>query len=224
MGAAGFFDAIKTGDLSRVEALLEADPELASAKDDNGVSAVLTSIYRGQGEIRDMLLAQNPQLEIYDAAATGNLDRVKVLVDKDPSLAKSYSPDGFPVVALAAFFGQADVVRYLFDQGANLNAVANNGTGYTALTGAVAGGHLSIVKFLLENGADANHRYGQGYSPLLTAAANGHLEITKLLITAGADVTVRTDDGQSAADLAAKREHPDIVSYLKKLPAAATGR
>src|SRR5579862_9807092 len=95
MGAAGFFDAIKTGDLSRVEALLEADPELASAKDDNGVSAVLTSIYRGQGEIRDMLLAQNPQLEIYDAAATGNLDRVKVLVDKDPSLAKSYSPDGF---------------------------------------------------------------------------------------------------------------------------------
>jgi uncharacterized protein len=224
MGAAGFFDAIKTGDLSRVEALLEADPDLASAKDDNGVSAVLTSIYRGHAEIRDILLAQHPQLEIYDAAATGNLDRVKALVEKDPALAKSYSPDGFPVVALAAVFGQLEVVRYLSEKGADINAVANNGPGYTALTGAVASGHPEIVKFLLEKGADVNHRYGQNYSPLLTAAANGHLEIVKSLVAAGADVAARTTDGQTAAQIAEKREHPDIASYLKKLSAAANGR
>ena len=36
-------------------------------------------------------------LESHEAVAAGNLNRVKQLVEADPGLAKSYSPDGFPV-------------------------------------------------------------------------------------------------------------------------------
>ena len=62
-------------------------------------------------------------------------------------------------MALAAAFGHEDVARFLHSKGAEINAVATNGTGYTALTGAVAGSHASLVKWLAENGADVNYRY-----------------------------------------------------------------
>ena len=94
----------------------------------------------GRKEIRDLLLEKGPTLALHEAAAAGNLSRVKEIVEEKPELAKGYSPDGFPVVALAAAFGQEDVARYLHGKGADINAIATNGTGYTALTGAVANG------------------------------------------------------------------------------------
>ena len=219
--AAGFFDAIKTGDYSRVEALLEVDPDLASAKDDTGISAVLTSVYRGQREIRDLLILHGAQLEIHDAAATGSIDRVKEFVEKNHALANSFSPDGFPVVALASVFGHLDVAAYLAEKGADINAAATNGTGYNALTGAVTGGHTEIVKWLLENGANVNYRYGPGYTPLLAAAANGHREIVKQLIAHGADVHARSNDGKTALQIAEERNHPHVSAYLASVVANA---
>src|SRR5271154_2100389 len=103
MSTTEFFDAIRAGDAGKVRSLLDIDPEIASARDPNGVSAVLTSIYTGRAEIRDLLLQRGAVLEIYDAAAAGKLDQVRGFVENNGTLAKSYSPDGFPVVALACF-------------------------------------------------------------------------------------------------------------------------
>jgi uncharacterized protein len=222
--AVGFFDAIITGDIARIEALLEADPGLASAKDEKGVSAVLTAIYRNQREIRDMLIAAGADLPIHDAAAAGRLDRVKEWVEQKPLLAKAFSPDGFPVVALAAFFGHFDVVRYLAEKGADINAAATNGSGYNALTGAVTAGHTAIVRWLLESGANANYRYGPGYTPLLTAAANGHREIVRQLLEHGADVSATANDGKTALQIAEERNHPHVVEYLRQVTSTATAR
>lgn len=210
-----FFEVIRAGDLAQVKSLLAADPSLASAKNDSGISAVLFSVYSGRREIRDLLLAGGATLELPDAAALGNLFRVRELVENNPAASNSFSPDGFPVVALAAVFGHLDVVRHLASHGANIHAIATNGTGYTALTGAVTSGHTPIVQWLLEQGAGANYRYGTGYSPLLTAAANGHLEIINLLLAHGADPHAVTNDGKSAAALAAERNHPHVVARLQ---------
>jgi uncharacterized protein len=209
------FEAIRTGNLADVQSLLDADHSLASAKNDYGVSAVLMSIYTGRREIRDLLLAGGAILDLHDAAASGNLNRVKELIEENPSLSRSFSPDGFPVVALAAVFGHLDVARYLAEHGADVNAPATNGSGYNALTGAVASGHTQIVDWLLKSGADPNYRYGPGYSPLLTAAANGHLEILKLLLAHGADLHATSNDAKSALTLATERNHPAVAEFLK---------
>jgi len=209
------FEAIRSGDLDRVKSLLAADPSLASAKNTSGVSALLSSAYTGKHEIRDVLLAGGPALELHDAAAVGDLSRVRELIEKESAPADAFSPDGFPVVALAAVFGHLGIVRYLASCGANIHTVASNGTGYTALTGAVASGHASIVQWLLEQGMDPNYRYASGYSPLLTAAANGHLEIVNLLLVHGADPNAVTDDRKSATALAAERNHPEVVARLQ---------
>jgi len=218
---AQFFQALQAGDETAVQALLAADPSLADAKNERGQSAILAAVYSGKTAIRDLLLARGVTLELHEAAAAGHLGRVKELVAGNSALAKSYSPDGFPVCALAAVFGHRAVAEYLVAHGADVNAAATNGTGYTALTGAVASGHTEMVAWLLAQGADANYRYGPGYSPLLTAAANGHLDIVKLLLEHGADLLARTDDGQTALGLAEVRGHQPVAEFLRGRAASA---
>jgi uncharacterized protein len=211
----GFFAAIRVGDTGKVQSMLAIDPPLAESKNEQGQSPVLAAVYSGRTTVRDFLLAHGAHLEFHEAVAAGQLERVEHFVDSDPGLARAYSPDGFPVVALAAAFGHFSIVKYLFEKGADLTAVATNGTGYNALTGAVASGREEIAIWLLENGADANYRYGPGYTPLLTAAANGHLNIVKDLLVHGADVHAKTNDGKSAVAIAEERKHAEVAEFLR---------
>ena len=208
------FDAIRTGDVAKVRDVLTTDAALVDARNAQGQSAVLMACYMGRKEIRDLLLENGAILELHEAAAAGNLSRVKEIVEEKPELAKGYSPDGFPVMALAAAFGHEDVARYLHGKGAGINAVATNGTGYTALTGAVAGSHDSIAKWLAENGANVNYRYAKGHSPLLEAAANGRIDIVRTLAAYGADLHARTDAGKNALNFAEERGHKEVAEFL----------
>jgi len=211
------FEAIRTGDAEKVRSLCAANAALVNARNARGQSAVLMACYTGRKEIRDVLVENGATLELHEAAAAGNLARVKEMAGANPELAKSYSPDGFPVLALAAAFGHEQVARYLRGQGADINAIATNGTAYTALTGAVASGQASIAEWLAENGADVNYRYGKGHSPLLEAAANGRLDMVKILVAHGADPHARTDDGKTALAFAQERRHNEVAKYLQEL-------
>jgi ankyrin repeat protein len=211
-----FFDAIRAGDTATVKALLDAEPALATAKNEQGQSAILAAIYNQKTEIRGLLLARGIPLEFHEAAGAGHLDCVKQFVEKDPSLVSSYSPDGFPILGLAAVFGHRPVAEYLLEKGADVNAVSKNGTGYTALTGAVASSNADLVAFLLAHGADAGHRYGPGYSPLVEAAANGKLEIVRMLLDHGADPHAKTNDGKTALRFAEERGHKSVAELLRR--------
>jgi ankyrin repeat protein len=211
------FEAIRTGDPEAAAKLLDDDPGLLQARNERGMSAVLMACYAGRKEIRDLLLEKGAVLELGEAAAAGQLSRVRELVEQNAKAAKSFTADGFPVVALAAAFGHEEVLQYLHAKGADINAVAINGTGYTALTGAVANGHALLARWLAENGADVNYRYAKGYSPLLAAAANGQLEVVKTLLEYGADLQARMDDGKSALSLAEERGHKDVAQHLSRL-------
>jgi ankyrin repeat protein len=212
-----FFDAIRAGDTGSAAQMLDRDPSLAEAKNPQGVSAVLMACYTGRKEIRDLLIERGAKLELDEAVAAGKLAQVQQLVEANPASAGGYSPDGFPLLALAAAFGHEEVVRYLYGQGADLNAISKNGTGYTALTGAVAGRHPGVARWLVENGAQVNYRYAKGHSPLLEAAANGSLDIVKILLAHGADPQAKTDEGKSALDFAEQAGHTELATYLRDL-------
>jgi len=102
-----FFDAIRAGDLAAVRTLLDQDAALLNGK--NAQSQSPRPVFHLQPAER------NPRFSgvtrrgfgMHEAAAAGDLARVKELVEKDAALARSYSPDGFPVVALAAVFGNS---------------------------------------------------------------------------------------------------------------------
>jgi len=211
-----FFNAVRAGDSAAVSALLAADPSLGAARNEQGQSALLFAVYNGRNEIRDLLLARGVPLDLFDAAAAGQLVRVKELVEKDPASANSFSPDGFPVFALAAVFNQRAVAEYLLSRGADVNSISRNPAGYTALTGAVAFGHQDVVSWLLSHGANVHHRYGPGYTLLHEAASSGRLEMVRVLLDAGADPAARTNDGKTPLSFAEERGHAEVAALLRQ--------
>ncbi len=168
------FAAIKSGDLDALNALLADDPGLASARED-GISAVLVSLYHRQDAARAALLAAGAEIGPLEAAALGELDRL------DPG---ARGADGFTALHLAAFFGGADAVRALLAAGAGANADAENPLRVRPLHSAVAAHDRESVRALLEAGADPNVAQQGGFTPL--DGARGDEEMVQLLLDHGA--------------------------------------
>ncbi len=207
-------EAVRRGDAAEVQRLVDSNALLAATRDESGVSAILLALYHGHRAVADWLGARRTDLDIFEAASLGDTTRMQALLNTDPSLARAWSPDGFPVVALASFTGSPAAVRLLIERGADVNAAGRTPPHYTALTGAVTARRADVVAELLRHGADANYRYGQGFSPLHAAAANGSADIVRLLMKSGAARDARTDEGKTALDLAREKGHEDVVRAL----------
>ena len=54
-------------------------------------------------------------LNIFEACAAGRRERVETLLDRAPVLARGYSPDGYPPLGLAVFFGHEEIAALLLD-------------------------------------------------------------------------------------------------------------
>jgi ankyrin repeat protein len=211
-----FLDAIQRGNLSKINQLLATNPALANSKAKNGVSAILLALYYGYQDIAQAIAAKKGGLDIFEASVLGKLEQLKNLIAQDRALVDTYSPDGFTPVALATYLGQKSVTEYLIEKGANVNAIANNATGFTALTGAVANNHVEIAKILVKRGSNVNHRYEGGVSPLMEACLNGNLELVNFLLENGADPTAKTKDEKTPLTFAKEKNHGEVVEALKR--------
>ncbi len=210
-----FIDAVKRGDLARVRELVKSDPALLNSRTKRGLSPVLVAIYSGQKVAAANLIAMGADLDIHDAAATGRLDRVKALVERDPSLANAVSAEGFAPMGLAAYLGHEEVVEYLVSKGAEVNFTSAP-TGFTALTGAVNSRHTRIVDLLLQHGAEVNHVYEGTLTPLVNAVANGDANLVRVLLDHGADPNLGAYEGKSALDLAMEKGLKEIADALRQ--------
>ena len=211
-----FLEAIQKGNLLKVNHLLETNPALANSKAKNGISVILLALYHGHRNIAEAIATKKTELDIFEASTLGKLNRVKSLIDRNPSLPSAYSPDGFALVALAANMGQKETTEYLIERGVDINAVARNMTGFNALTGAVASNHTEIAKLLVKRGAQVNYRYEGGFSPLMGASENGNVELVNFLLANGADPNAKTKDGKTSMSFAKEKNHVEVVEILKR--------
>lgn len=79
---------------------------------------------------------------------------------------------------------------------------------------AAKNGETSVVKDLLERGADINARDAAGRTPVLLAAHGSHIETIHFLIEAGADVNLRDDRNDNPLLHAAAAGKLAIVKLL----------
>lgn len=214
-------DAVKAGNTAQVKKLLDANPSLVNARAESGESAVLLSIYYGHAEIRDLLLARGAELNIFEAAAAGQIARVETLEKSASGAIKTFSHDGFTPLHLAAFFGQKSMVDFLLARGADANATSQNASALRAIHSAVA--HrgdpavaLAIAKALVAAGAEINVAQQGGWTPLHAAAFHGHAPMVEFLLAHGADVRLKADNGQTALAMAVSKQHPEAAALLRK--------
>lgn len=213
-------DAVTTGDSGRVRALLAEDPSLVAARDEEGVSALLLARYRFDRATTDALLAADPDLDVFEAAALGYVDRLRERLLDSPGAVAAFSPDGFTALHLAAFFGKAEVARLLLEHGAGVDVYTRNPFANQPLHAAAAGRHIEVCRVLLAAGADVNATQHGGYTPLHEAAQHGDVEMSELFLSAGADPALTTEAGESPADLAASAGHRDLADRLRDVAAS----
>ncbi|HKW17498.1 MAG TPA: ankyrin repeat domain-containing protein [Terriglobales bacterium] len=207
--------AVQSGGTDEVRKLLRDDPSLASAKDANGVSALMQAYYYRRGDIAELLCAAKT-LDIFEATAAGEDDRVSAILQNDPQAAKRWSADGFTALHLAAFFNRPEIARDLIRHGADVSAVALNPMKVTALHSAAAAHSREIVRLLLEQGAPADARQHGGWTALHEAAQIGDLEIVQDLLQHQADPLARSDDGKTPADMAEAKGQKEVLKILSR--------
>ncbi|KAG5494086.1 hypothetical protein JKF63_01920 [Porcisia hertigi] len=114
---------------------------------------------------------------------------------------------------IGAYNRRLDVVKYLIDRNADVNAV-NGPHKETALHLAARCGFVDILSCLVDAGAAVNQRNARRETPLYEAAKAGYHEAVYLLRQANANASLADQDGKSPACVAAERGYQYVIVLL----------
>jgi len=160
-------------------------------------SPVLSLPYRYKQQATDRHIIyplteiSDPPLSLQEAAATGNVDLVRTLIESGThvdSVDDCYFKTALQRVAIA---GHKDIAALLIDHGASVD-YKDGQFGSTSLHYAVQYGHRDIVELLIEQGADINAKNDQGKAPIDIAMGQGRMDIASVLIDNGAEASFLT--------------------------------
>jgi ankyrin repeat protein len=153
------------------------------------MSRLLDALHSGDDAEVAELLAAEPALDVFEAAALGRAERLHELLDDDSGLANAYGADGFQPLPLACFYGHLKAARVLLDHGADPNTLARNEHIRTnALHAAAASENkdeqtrYELCELLLERGADPGIPQGdRELRAIDSARMNGDERLERLL-------------------------------------------
>ena len=135
--------------------------------------------------------------QIHEAVAAGDLDKVKALLEADPSLLESKDNESGTPLMTACSTLQVEVVNYLIDNGANVNAKGRVGVTPLFCFPSDKEIPLDLVQRLIDKGADVNAklRLNRNWTVLVDYVVRGNIKMAKFLIEHGADPNVRDIEG-----------------------------
>ncbi|PFX25374.1 Protein fem-1-like C [Stylophora pistillata] len=168
----------------------------------------------------------SPVLRVSEAARTGDVSELKRVLDIESITKRDFllktRTDGATPLIIAARNGNTAIVQCLLDeydvdleQEGTVKIDGDLIECCTPLWMGSLGGHLAIVRLLLERGAEVNHTTLTNSTPLRAASFNGHTEVVRCLINHGADVNKRNQDGNTCIMVACWNGHLDTFGLLR---------
>lgn len=143
--------------------------------------------------------------EIHQAVMAGDFAKVKVILDKNPSLVNT-SEDGITPVLYAAYQENRKMVNFLVSRGAR--------TDMFVVT--IIGDKAKVKSFLDANPNLVNAKDQNGQTPLHWAANKGHIQIVKMLVSLGAKINLKDNTGWTPIEYAEEMQRKDVVKFLKQ--------
>ena len=230
--------AIRDRDLARVTRILEASPQLVRAGDARSNQPIHWAVMTRQIPMVDELLARGADIDARRADGArpiqltngdyhyrGWRDAPADIVTTPDDVYKHLVARGAYVdIGMAAFTGDLKRVRALLDEDPSRANRVDDYTSYYAgcgapLKNASAGGHIEIVRLLLEHGADPNLPE-EGIAPhghaLYSAVYNGHHEIARLLLEHGAYPNPEVESSAEAVWIAIRRGDIRMLELLAR--------
>ena len=181
--------AAMQGDLATVKRLLEQNPALLEARDeDEGVTPLAYAAGFGRMGVLEFLVARGANVNARD-------------------------PRGLSALHLTVFTGQTQALRFLLEKGADVRATGPSGMSplhFAAREGA------EIAGLLVERKADVGARDDYGNTALILAVREGAQDVVRVLVESGADVNAGNPlTGDGALDVALQEGHTGIADYLR---------
>ena len=155
------------------------------------MSELLQAIYRGDQARADELLAGDPELDVFEAAAVGRTERLRELLDEDSVARERVGRGRVPAARARELLRRTcDAARLLVERGAEVNSASRNDFKVMPLHSAAATGdpevRYELAKLLLEHGADPNARQQDDFTPLMAADQHEDDRLRALLVEHGA--------------------------------------
>jgi ankyrin repeat protein len=227
-GTTAIMYASANGDLELVRALIKIGANVKLANQ-FGTSALTEAAIIGSAPIVEALLkagadpnfrTPNGETPLMAAARTGKIDAAKALLDAGADINAKETWGEQSALMWAAAQSQADMVKFLASNGANLNDHGKvnqwerkviqeprpkdmNKGGFTALHYAAREGCVACVQNLLAAGADPDSEDPDRETPLLLALENMHFDTAAALVKGGADLDKWDLFGRSPVYMAA---------------------
>ncbi|XP_077343588.1 arf-GAP with coiled-coil, ANK repeat and PH domain-containing protein 2 isoform X2 [Lithobates pipiens] len=161
---------------------------------------------------RELLASTVSSISLYDAELEGKDEKWDSAAFQESDTKKL--PPGLRLYQ-AVYKQNLPAMSEALAHGAEVNWVNTKENNSTPLIQAVRGGSLVTCEFLLQNGANVNHRDAKGRGPLHHATVLGHTGQVCLFLKRGANQHATDEDGKDPLTIAVEAANADIVTLLR---------
>ncbi|AIL65872.2 Ankyrin repeat protein [Rickettsiales bacterium Ac37b] len=188
-----FLDAVRTGNISKLEAMLQLSPQLIIIKNNHGFTAMHFAAQGGQNVTIEFLVSKGLKLD-----------------DKTNA--------GATAMHLAAHGGHNHTIEFLEKKGLKLDDKTNHGS--TTMHFAAQGGHNNTIEFLVSKGLKLDDKTNDGSTAMHYAAHGGHNHTIEFLEKKGLNIEEKENYGNTPLSLAIQLKQVHTVQFLQAKIAA----
>lgn len=145
--------------------------------------------------------------------ADQDLEQFETTIKSNPQLLIEKDKNQRTLLHWTALQGREHLVEHLLSFPETMIDEPDD-TAATPLILATLKGNINIVTWLLDKGADVNHKNQQGHSPLQYACSKGFKDIVEYLLTHGADINIQDNRGDTSIHRLASLGRTEILSIL----------